>query len=138
MLYIRYFVLVGAALLVALFAVDAYLPKPEQARDRAAVDKSTIRISSTRKPVEQVIIDTSLPTIIPPARETVNAALSSSAPAASSFRQAFAEIAPLQKSKSAATVRKAPVRRAVAKKTLHREVFASERTLPNFFGDWLR
>lgn len=45
MLYIRYFVSVGAALLGLLFVVESYLPRPEAVGDRKEIDKSTIRIS---------------------------------------------------------------------------------------------
>ena len=64
----RYFLFVGVALLTLLFAVDAYLPKmPATEVPTAAADLSVIRIHSAQKWPERVVIDTTLPTITPPA-----------------------------------------------------------------------
>ena len=64
----RYFVFAGILLLVMLFIADWYLPSaPSQTFSREArVDESTIRIKSARKWPEPIVIDTSLPTIVPP------------------------------------------------------------------------
>jgi hypothetical protein len=64
----RYFLFVGVALLALLFAVDAYLPKlPATEASTAGADLSVIRIHSAQKWPERVVIDTTLPTITPPA-----------------------------------------------------------------------
>jgi hypothetical protein len=64
----RYFLFVGVALLALFFAVDAYLPKmPVTEAPRAAADLSVIRIHSVQKWPERVVIDTTLPSITPPA-----------------------------------------------------------------------
>ena len=62
----RYFGFVGSALLLLLFALDWYLPQPVVEPVRAVTDKPVIRISSIEKLPERVVIDTSLPTIVPP------------------------------------------------------------------------
>jgi hypothetical protein len=62
----RYFGFVGSALLLLLFALDWYLPQPVVEPVRAAAEKPVIRISSIEKLPERVVIDTSLPTIVPP------------------------------------------------------------------------
>ena len=62
----RYLAFVGSALLALLFLADWYLPKFAADPTRADVDRTTIRIHATPKWPEAVIIDTSLPTIVPP------------------------------------------------------------------------
>jgi len=62
----RYFGFVGSALLLLLFGLNRYLPQPVVEPVRAVTDKPVIRISSIEKLPERVVIDTSLPTIVPP------------------------------------------------------------------------
>jgi len=62
----RYFGFVGSALLLLLFVLDWYLPQPVVEPVRAVTDKPVIRIGSIEKLPERVVIDTSLPTIVPP------------------------------------------------------------------------
>jgi hypothetical protein len=62
----RYFGFVGSALLLLLFGLDWYLPEPVAEPVRAVTDKPVIRISSIEKLPERVVIDTGLPTIVPP------------------------------------------------------------------------
>jgi hypothetical protein len=62
----RYFGFVGSALLLLLFALDRYLPQPVVEPVRAVAEKPVIRISSIEKLPERIVIDTSLPTIVPP------------------------------------------------------------------------
>jgi hypothetical protein len=65
---LRYFVVVGGALLALLFAVSAYLPTPPavEASKSTAADLSIIRIHSDRKWPERIVFDTSQPTTPPP------------------------------------------------------------------------
>jgi hypothetical protein len=72
---VRYFSVVGAALLALLFVCNAFLAKAPVAdgTEGPVVDKTVIRIHSDRKWPERVVFDTSLPTIVPP--PTVTAAL---------------------------------------------------------------
>jgi len=65
---VRYFVFVGSLLLGMLFFADWYLPSASsQAFFRETrVDRSIIRIKSAHKWPEPVVIDASLPTIVPP------------------------------------------------------------------------
>jgi hypothetical protein len=62
----RYFVFAGGILLALLYLADWYLPKGVQQAARADVDRSIIRIHSKHKWPEAVVIDTTLPTIVPP------------------------------------------------------------------------
>lgn len=63
---IRYFGFVGSALLLLLFGLDWYFPQPLVEPVRTVADMPVIRINSIEKLPEPVVIDTSLPTIIPP------------------------------------------------------------------------
>jgi len=65
---VGYLFFVGSLLLAMLFVADWYLPpysSPTFGRE-ARADKSIIRIKSAHKWPEQVVFDTSLPTIVPP------------------------------------------------------------------------
>jgi hypothetical protein len=63
----RYFAFVGSLLLGMLFIADWYWPSvSSQASFREPrVDKSIIRVTSGHKLPEPIVIDTSLPTIVP-------------------------------------------------------------------------
>ena len=68
----RYFVFVGGALLVLLFAADFVFPAAPvaQAVATAGNDQPLIRIRSNRHLPERVVLDTSKPTIAAPAVKT--------------------------------------------------------------------
>jgi hypothetical protein len=65
----KYFGYVGSFLLLLLFGLDWYLPQPVSEPLRAVTDNYVIRISSVEHLPERVVIDTSLPTIVPPSPE---------------------------------------------------------------------
>jgi hypothetical protein len=93
-----------------LFIADWYLPSasPQTFFREARVDKSIIRIKSAHKWPEPIVIDTSLPTIVPPLPVLAKA------PAINQPREALAQLnSPLPKaSEYPAPVR---VKRKVAK-----------------------
>ena len=62
----KYFGFAGSALVLLLFGLDWLLPQPVSERIRSGTDRSVIRISSAEQLPERVVIDTSLPTIVPP------------------------------------------------------------------------
>jgi hypothetical protein len=64
----RYFAFVGSMLLGIMFIADWYWPSASSQTffREAGVDKSIIRITSTQKWPEPIVIDTSLPTIVLP------------------------------------------------------------------------
>jgi len=68
----RYFLFVGGALLALLLAVNFALPASPvtQAVATAGNDQPLIRIRSDRHLPERVVLDTSQPTIAPPATKT--------------------------------------------------------------------
>ena len=66
----RYFIIVGGALAALLFIAGWCLPTPPaRFADQPAIDRAIIRIKSERKWPEKVVLDTSQPTIVPPAVE---------------------------------------------------------------------
>ena len=78
----RYFLLVGGALLAALFAVDAITPRqPAFESGNPGPRLPRIRIHSELKGPEAVVIDTSRPTIVPPVTVQKEAAKASVPPA---------------------------------------------------------
>lgn len=68
----RYFMFVGGALLVLLFAVDFVWPRSPDAEVvvGASYDQPLIRIRSDRHLPERVVLDTSQPTIAAPVTKT--------------------------------------------------------------------
>ena len=54
-----------------IFVADWYLPDSPETFREAKVDKSIIRIKSAHKWPERIVIDTSLPTIVPPPSQVV-------------------------------------------------------------------
>lgn len=89
----RYFVFVGGALLALLFAADFVLPSQPvaQAVATASIDQPVIRIRSDRHLPERVVLDTSQPTIVPPAVRTA-AVVAPQPPAQDSTSAALAEM----------------------------------------------
>jgi hypothetical protein len=84
----RYFFFVGSLLLAMLLVADLYLPASPQSFVREAyVNKSIIRIKSAHKWPERIVIDTSLPTIVPPA-----SALLANTPLINRPQEAFAQL----------------------------------------------
>jgi hypothetical protein len=81
----RYFIFVGSILFALLLFADWYFPGSAVA-SRADVDRSILRIKSDHRWPERIVIDTSQPTIVPPA------VLAENPPAARASRQAFARI----------------------------------------------
>ena len=74
----RYFIIVGGTLAALLFIAGWCLPTPPAmfADQPPALDRAIIRIKSERKWPEKVVLDTSQPTIAPPAVEKPPAAQS--------------------------------------------------------------
>ena len=63
---VRYVTWVGTSLLALLFIVSWCLPDASPEPPRDPIERPVIRIASIQKPPELVVIDTSLPTIVPP------------------------------------------------------------------------
>ena len=86
---IRYFVVAGGFLLALLFVADWYWPEPApMASYGTPIDEAILRIHSDRKWPSKVVIDTSIPTIIPPAAAATVAATPPPSPALNALAQA--------------------------------------------------
>jgi hypothetical protein len=73
----RYFLSVGTALLAVLFLADACFPNSQPdalGRSGRNLDKSIIRITSTKKWPERIDFDTHLPTVVTTGSSNVSAA----------------------------------------------------------------
>ena len=62
----RYMAWVGTALLAVLLVANWFLPQPLAEPAYDAVNRPVIRIASIQQPPERIVIDTNLPTIVPP------------------------------------------------------------------------
>jgi hypothetical protein len=129
----RYFLFVGGTLLALLFAVNAYLPSPVDAGATVADDafRPVVRIHSTQKLPERIVIDTSIPTIVPP--PTVVA----QAPAKAPVLNAMAQISPSE-AKGAEPRKpelKAPPKRRVAKRQVRQPMLAYAQAPPRMDFD---
>jgi hypothetical protein len=119
----RYFLFVGGALLVLLFALDAYLPSPVVARAPVeSADRPVVRIHSEQKLPERIVIDTSIPTIVPPPVMVVAAATPAKTPALDALAQATPS--DLKKSDLKKPEPVAPLKRKVAKRQVHQPMVA--------------
>jgi hypothetical protein len=109
---LRYFACVGGVLLALLFAVNWSLPPLTAEPARAGADRSTIRIHSQHKWPAAVVIDTTLPTIVPPVVAVASGAAKASAiaqaPIAKPVREAFALATEAAAAKPADSVRPKP------------------------------
>jgi hypothetical protein len=107
----RYFLFVGGVLLALLLAIDALVPQQAVVASQAApsVNRTVVRIRSDQKPLERVVYDTSLPTIVPPPVVTAQAvapperAAAPAAPLADAaqarVRETFAQFVPAEAKK---------------------------------------
>ena len=124
-----------------LFVAEWYLPDSPQSFVREAyVDKSIIRIKSAHKWPERVVIDTSLPTIVPP-----SAAILANAPVINQPREAFAQVDPQQVSRNPSLTSSKPkvVQKVTNTRMAHlgrscrpagNEEFSAAGTLPDHAG----
>ena len=62
----RYIAWVGASLLVLLFVANWFLPQSLAEPTGDEINRPVIRIASMQQPPERIVIDTNLPTIVPP------------------------------------------------------------------------
>jgi hypothetical protein len=107
----RYFVLTGTLLLALLFLADWYMPHPAAPAARAEVDRTVIRLHSGHKWPERIVIDTSLPTIVPqPAKVAENLPDRPPLPVRS-MRAAFAQVTPPPAVAPAIAAKSSPKRR---------------------------
>lgn len=127
---LRYFVTVGGVLLALLLVSNVMLPKPAEPPQRGDIDRSIIRINTTRKGPERVVIDASIPTVVPPTSATAVAAPpppppvsnADASPAAAGPLAAYAQIEPTPTKKSS-------LKKKVARAAAHRRYAALPRQI---------
>jgi hypothetical protein len=135
----RYFLYVGGALLALLFFLNAYLPSPVAASATASttreVSRPFLRIHSAQKLPERIVIDTSIPTIVPP--PTMFADATVKAPVKAPVLDALAQISPsdLKGVDLKKPAPKAPPKRRVAKRTVRQPMVALAQVPPRFDFD---
>jgi hypothetical protein len=135
----RYFLYIGGVLLALLLIADWWLPSLAGGGSAPSdVDRTTIRIHSVQKWPNAIVIDTTLPTIVPPP-VAMAAAPAPPPPAARPVREAFAlaeatpEIKPAEAAKQTKPhVRRARVARAPAGQVAGYDMFAPRNE--SFFG----
>jgi hypothetical protein len=140
---LRYFFLVGGALLALLFAADAYLPKsPAVERATATADLSMIRIRSDRKWPERIVFDTTQPTIMPPktsiAEIRIQQPATSAAASKAPMREAFAQLPAGSNQRQPADPRKAEPtrkRKSVARAYTGRPLLIAQQPRFSLFGN---
>jgi hypothetical protein len=140
----RYFLFVGGALLALLFAIDAYVPQQAALAMRGApsIDKTMVRIRSDQKPLERVVYDTSLPTIVPPAGKVQVAAAVPAAQvpdmsAKARVRETFAQFVPAEARKLEQPQGQAQIqrKRKIAKTRPAQPMRLAQQSHFGFFGN---
>jgi hypothetical protein len=133
----RYFLFVGGTLLALLFALNAYVSAPVVVGATVAdVIKPVVRIHSTQKLPERIVIDTSIPTIVPPPAAVAEApakapVLDALAQISSSdLKNADVKTASLKKPEP-----KAPPKRRIAKRPVRLPMVAYAQSPPRFDFD---
>jgi hypothetical protein len=139
----RYFLYVGAALVVMLFAINAYAPQapaPMQA-NAPGFDRTTIRITSNRVAEAPIVYDTTQPIIVPPPQVAQAKPVETAdvRPAKSDARtEAMAQIE--TQPKPAASKPKPKPRRVARheypRQYAQRQAWAQQSFFPNIFGSW--
>lgn len=135
----RYFLYVGGALLALLLVLNACLPSPEAASATATeYSRPVLRIRSVQKPPERIVIDTSIPTIVPVPTVVTEARPPAKIPAL----DALAQISPsdlksadLKRADLKKPEPKAPPKRRVAKRTVRQPMVAFAQAPPRFDFD---
>src|SRR5437762_2661576 len=131
----RYFLFVGGTLLAMLFAINAYFPTPVVSGATAAPvldpGRPVVRIHSAQKLPERIVMDTSLPTIVPPPVTVAEAPVKAS-PMDALARMPSAEVksAELKTAELKKPEPKAPPKRRVAKRQVHQPMLAYAQVPP--------
>jgi hypothetical protein len=145
----RYFLYVGGALLALLLVLNAYLPSLEAASATATeYSRPVLRIRSAQKLPERIVIDTSIPTIVPaptvvaeakpPAKIPALDALAQISPSdlkSADLKSADLKSADLKKADLKKPEPKAPPKRRVAKRTVRQPMVAFAQAPPRFDFD---
>jgi hypothetical protein len=130
----RYFLFVGGVLLALIWFCNAYLPEPVQSAAASDTVRPVVRIHSAQKLPERIVIDTSIPTIIPP--PTAVAEVQVKSPALDALAQvAPADMKTPQISQIKKAEPKAPVKHKMAKRQVRPPMMAYAQA-PRFDFDF--
>ncbi len=145
--YFRFLAGAGGVIVALMFAANAYLPATDappadNSSSHTGFDPSTIRITSTRKGPERVVIDTSLPTVVPSAPTVNLATVAPPQPAREAFAQANAEQAPAATAKPVkeAKAQHKPAHRRIARRYYYEQqpVYQQRQVAGDMFSFWFR
>jgi len=121
---LRYFLFVGGALLVLLFAAGALLPRPPADEGLvSAANLPAIRIHSERKGPEAVVFDTNRPAVVAPvvtATAEADASPATAAPSQRGIRETLAQFVPPEPRQAGASEPKKAEQRAPRKRKVAR------------------
>jgi hypothetical protein len=136
----RYFLYVGGVLLALLFFSGAFLPKsPVVDRTDSAAELPAIRIHSDRKWPERVVLDTSIPAVVPAQTAKAEAIAPSPTPVADvsarvRVREAFAQMVPPEPKRPEAKPQR---KRKIAKKRVAPPMIqVAQQPRFGFFNTW--
>jgi hypothetical protein len=136
----RYFMYVGGVLLALLYISDAFLPKLAVAdRTDTATELPAIRIHSDRKWPERVVLDTTIPTIVPAQTLKAEAVVPPPTPVAdvsakTRVREAFAQFVPSEPKKPEVKLQR---KRKIAKSRVAPPVIlVAQQPRFGFFNTW--
>lgn len=125
----KYFMFVGSALVLLLIGIACFFQQPAPEPSRSDAERPNIRISSVEQLPERVVIDTSLPTIVPPSA-TFDASTTAVEPARERPRIAFAELNANPKPAASNTDADISKRKHVAKREPAKKVVAHRAAAP--------
>lgn len=131
----RYFLYIGSLLLALLLVAGWYLPPPDAGAVRSDIDRATIRIHSVHKWPAAVVIDTTLPTIVPPPQI---AAIATTPPAPATAHAARDALALASEAETKAAEPVKPAKRHVRRTRIARQPadhFAGSE-MPSFRNTW--
>mgnify|MGYP000055285009 CR=1 FL=1 len=130
---LRYFLFVGGTLLALLILADSVLPSvPLPANLTSASDLPPVRIQSTRKWPERIVMDTSIATPAPVKVAKVEqpvrpASVAAAEPAKSSARDAYAQMTAVDASRNSAAAKAAEKPNAIKLSESAKSVDAKKR-----------
>jgi hypothetical protein len=112
---LRYIAWVGTSLLVLLFVANWFLPQSSAEPTGDEINKTVIRIASMQQPPERIVIDTNLPTIVPPPTLAGEAVPDEPLPPAQSFASIVPHTAVISVEKKKSKANKRQVKEVAAK-----------------------
>jgi len=111
----RYIAWVGASLLMLLLMANWFLPQSLAGPTGDEINRPVIRIASMQQPPERIVIDTNLPTIVPPPTLAANAIPDEPPPQVQSYASIVSHMPVTGVEKKKQTAKKKQVNEVAAK-----------------------